>query len=164
MSPWVTMMTRAVRSDARALWCASRQADHRQIIVRDRLIEPCHALRFASDGPGRPPKLRTAAEGGLFQTYGDLCSAHLAIRSSDRPDMVCMPHAAFDPLLHYYRHENFEDDLIWYASEVLLDLGDSIDLAIERASPRDQPGLRCLYAPTRERRAQLVAGMRASMN
>ena len=90
----------------------SGQADHRQIIVRARLIELCHALHFASDGPGRPPKLRTAAEGGLFQTYGDLCSAHLAIRSSDRPDMVCMPHAAFDPLLHYYRHENFEDDLI----------------------------------------------------
>jgi hypothetical protein len=130
--------------------------------VRERLLEPCIELHFARGAVGRPRKLLTAAEGGLFRTLAGLCQTHEALLAGSSPRRLTAPHKAFEPLLELYADASCPRSLAEVGATSLLNTIDQVAVAMKSSSQRDQCKLRELFRPLGGYRDRLAASLRAA--
>jgi hypothetical protein len=130
--------------------------------VRERLLEPCIELHFARGAVGRPRKLLTAAESGLFRTLAGLCRTHEALLSGSSPRQLAAPHEVFEPLLDLYAVASCPRSLAEVGATSLLNTIDQVAVAMKSSSQRDQCKLRDLFRPLGGCRDRLAESLRAA--
>ena len=136
--------------------------EDRRVQVSERLLEPCISMHLAHGAVGRPRKLLTAAESGLFRTLAGLCRMHEALLEGKCPKQVQAPHASFKPLLELYEEAGGARHLVEVGAASLVEVIGHVETAVKGSPQRDQCKLRESYAHLRRRCERLAARLLAA--